>query len=264
MQSNSQTIEFTSETTSNGVIERHFVVDDITGVLWSPPSGSVGSPLLLSGHSGGMHKKAPGLVASALHSVSSHGFAVAAIDAPGHGDRPRNTQDEQWVEAIHQARAAHESIAPIVVEYNRSLAERAVPEWQRTIDALQTLPDVDVDADAPIGFGGVSLGVVTGLMLAPVESRIAAVSFGGVFVDDSLIEAARKLTAPVEYRIPWDDKGLRPHVRGSVVRCLRLDGEDAARLLGQALSGARLRARQFGSVFRPPPRRERRRSHELT
>lgn len=178
MQSNSQTIEFTSETTSNGVIERHFVVDDITGVLWSLASGSVESPLLLSGHSGGMHKKAPGLVASALHSVSSHGFTVAAIDAPGHGDRPRNTQDEQWVEAIHQARAAHEPIAPIVVEYNRSLAERAVPEWQATIDALQTLPDVD--ADAPIGFGGVSLGVVTGLMLAPVESRIAAVSFGGV------------------------------------------------------------------------------------
>lgn len=81
-----------------------------------------------------------------------------------------------------------------------------MPEWQATIDALQTLPDVDVDADAPIGFGGVSLGVVTGLMLAPVESRIAAVSFGGVFVDDSLIEAARKLTVPVEYRIPWDDK----------------------------------------------------------
>ncbi|MCD2106891.1 alpha/beta hydrolase [Rhodococcus erythropolis] len=204
MQSNSQTIEFTSETTSNGAVERHFVLDDITGVLWSPASGSVGSPLLLSGHSGGMHKKAPGLVASALHSVSSHGFTVAAIDAPGHGDRPRNTQDEQWVEAIHQARAAREPIAPIVVEYNRSLAERAVPEWQATLDALQALPEVD--ADAPIGFGGVSLGVVTGLMLAPADSRIAAVSFGGVFVDSSLLEAARKLTVPVEYRIPWDEK----------------------------------------------------------
>ncbi|MFJ7624724.1 alpha/beta hydrolase, partial [Rhodococcus erythropolis] len=26
------------------------------------------------------------------------------------------------------------------------------------------------------------------------------------FVDDSLVEAARKLAVPVEYRIPWDDK----------------------------------------------------------
>ncbi|MUL84819.1 alpha/beta hydrolase, partial [Mycobacterium sp. CBMA329] len=52
----------------------------------------------------------------------------------------------------------------------------------------------------------VSLGVVTGLMLTAVESRIVAVSFGGVFVDDALIEAAGKLTIPVEYRIPWDDE----------------------------------------------------------
>ena len=59
---------------------------------------------------------------------------------------------------------------------------------------------------APIGYGGVSLGVVTGLMLTAVESRIAAMSFGGVFVDAALIEAARKITVPVEYRIPWDDE----------------------------------------------------------
>ncbi|GAC1640575.1 MAG: hypothetical protein NVS4B6_11740 [Mycobacterium sp.] len=55
-------MHFTSETSSNGVIERNFVVDGITGVLWSPASGTVGSPLLLAGHSGGMHKKAPGLL----------------------------------------------------------------------------------------------------------------------------------------------------------------------------------------------------------
>ena len=250
MQSNSQTIEFTSETTSNGVIERHFVVDDITGVLWSPPSGSVGSPpsavRALRRHA----QEGAGTGCQRTPQCELPRFAVAAIDAPGHGDRPRNTQDEQWVEAIHQARAAHESIAPIVVEYNRSLAERAVPEWQRTIDALQTLPDVDVDADAPIGFGGVSLGVVTGLMLAPVESRIAAVSFGGVFVDDSSSKR-HESSRPQSSTGSLGRQGLRPHVRGSVVRCLRLDGEDAARLLGQALSGARLRARQFGSGFSP-------------
>jgi hypothetical protein len=31
------------------------------------------------------------------------------------------------------------------------------------------------------------------------------VSFGGVFVDDALIEAAGRVTVPVEYRIPWND-----------------------------------------------------------
>ena len=103
-------MHFTSKTSSNGVIERNFILDEITGVLWSPTSGVVGSPLLLAGHSGGMHKKAPGLVASALHSVTTYGFTVAAIDAPGHGDRPRNLQDQRWAEAIHQARAANREI----------------------------------------------------------------------------------------------------------------------------------------------------------
>jgi len=197
-------MQFTSETSSNGVVERNFILDEITGVLWSPTSKTVDAPLLLAGHSGGMHKKAPGLVASALHSVTAHGFTVAAIDAPGHGDRPRNVQDQQWAEAIHQARAASRPIAQIVIDYSMSLAVRAVPEWQVTLDALQALPEINVDA--PIGYGGVSLGVVTGLLLTAVESRIAAVSFGGVFVDDALIEAARKVTVPVEYQIPWDDE----------------------------------------------------------
>jgi pimeloyl-ACP methyl ester carboxylesterase len=197
-------MQITSETSSNGVIERNFILDEITGVLWSPISATVGSPLLLAGHGGGMHKKAPGLVASALHSVTAHGFTVAAIDAPGHGDRPRNLQDQQWAEAIHQARAAGEPIAPIVIDYSISLAERAVPEWQATLDALQALPDIG--GEAPIGYAGVSLGVVSGLMLTAVETRIAAVCFGGVFVDDALIEAAGKITVPVEYQIPWDDE----------------------------------------------------------
>jgi dienelactone hydrolase len=197
-------MHFTSETSSNGVIERSFILDEITGVLWSPTSPIVGSPLLLAGHSGGMHKKAPGLLESALHSVTTYGFTVAAIDAPGHGDRPRNLQDQQWAKAIHQARAAGEPIAPIVIDYNMSLAERAVPEWQATLDALRALPEVGVET--PIGYGGMTLGVATGLMLTAVESRIAAVSFGGVFVNDALIEAARKITVPVEYQIPWDDE----------------------------------------------------------
>jgi len=40
----SNTMHFTSETSSNGVIERNFIVDEISGVLSSPTSGTVGSP----------------------------------------------------------------------------------------------------------------------------------------------------------------------------------------------------------------------------
>ncbi|QCH23999.1 Putrescine oxidase [Mycobacteroides salmoniphilum] len=41
-------------TSSNGVIERHFILDEITAVLWSPTSRTVGAAPILAGHSGGM------------------------------------------------------------------------------------------------------------------------------------------------------------------------------------------------------------------
>jgi hypothetical protein len=65
-----------------------------------------------------------------------------------------------------------------------------VPEWRATLDALQALPEIGVEA--PIGYAGVTLGVVTGLMLTAVECRIAAVSFGGVFVYDARNRGGRK------------------------------------------------------------------------
>jgi alpha-beta hydrolase superfamily lysophospholipase len=199
-------MDFISETSSNGVIERSFTLGEVTGVLWSPASGSKGAPLLLQGHTGGLHKKAPGLVASAHLSVASYGFTVAAIDAPGHGDRPRNAEDEQWVASMLQARAAGEPIGPIVADFNISLAERAVPEWQATLDALQALPEIGTEA--PIGYGGMTLGTAIGLLLTAVEPRITAASFGGVLVFDALIEAAKQVTIPTEFLLPWDDEEI--------------------------------------------------------
>jgi len=199
-------MDFTAETSSNGVVERTFSLNDVTGVLWSPAAGADGAPLVLAGHTGGLHKKAPGLVASAHHMVTTNGFRVAAIDAPGHGDRPRNAKDEQWVASLLQARAAGESIDPIVAEYNSSLAERAVPEWQATLDALQALPEIGTEA--PVGYGGTTLGTAIGLLLTATEPRITAASFGGVLVFDELIEAARKITVPVEFLLPWDDEEI--------------------------------------------------------
>ena len=88
-------MHFTAQTSSNDVVERNFTLGEVTGVLWSPASGSDHAPLVLMGHGGGLHKKTPALVARAHHYVTTCGFTVAAIDAPGHGDRPRNTRDEQ-------------------------------------------------------------------------------------------------------------------------------------------------------------------------
>ncbi|MBO0881394.1 MAG: alpha/beta hydrolase, partial [Mycobacterium sp.] len=88
-------VRFTGQSSSNGVVERDFVVGDIPGVLWSPVSEPDHAPLVLMGHGGGLHKKTPALMARAHESVTTWGFTVAAIDAPGHGDRPRTAEDDQ-------------------------------------------------------------------------------------------------------------------------------------------------------------------------
>ncbi|HXT93079.1 MAG TPA: hypothetical protein VN714_27920 [Trebonia sp.] len=87
-----------------------------------------------------------------------------------------------------------------------SLAERAVPEWQATLDALQALPEIG--AEAPVGYGGgISLGTAIGVPLTAVEPRITAAIFGGgFFVYAALIEAARRITVPVQFLLPWDDE----------------------------------------------------------
>jgi pimeloyl-ACP methyl ester carboxylesterase len=88
-------VRFTTETSSNGVVERDFILGEVPGVLWSPASGPGHTPLVLMGHGGGLHKKTPALMARAHDPVATCGFTVVAIDAPGHGDRPRTAADMQ-------------------------------------------------------------------------------------------------------------------------------------------------------------------------
>jgi len=196
-------LNFISATSSDGVVDRSFTIGDVPGVLWSPALAAPGAPLLLMGHGGGLHKRARGLVARARQAVMRDGCHVAAIDAPGHGDRVRSHQDQQWVEEMLRARETGEPLAPIIAPFNCSLAQRAVPEWQMAIDALQSLPEID--ADAPIGYSGMTTASAIGIPLAVAEPRIRAAIFGGVFVYDALLEAARKVTVPTEFLLPWDD-----------------------------------------------------------
>ncbi|MFI6866401.1 alpha/beta hydrolase [Nocardia sp. NPDC050406] len=196
-----------SETSSNGVIERTFTLGDITGVLWSPESAADGAPLLLSGHPAGMDKKAPIHVARAHASVTTDGFHVATIDIPGHGDRPRTARDNHLIDGFRRARADGDpSFGRILADYCACVAERAVPEWRATIDALQSLPDIG--AGAPIGYVGMSLSSAIGIPLTANEPRITAAMFGWASAHDDLLEAAKRVTVPIEYLLPWDDQEI--------------------------------------------------------
>jgi pimeloyl-ACP methyl ester carboxylesterase len=193
-------VHFTAETSSDGVVERDFLVGDIPGVLWAPVSGADHAPIVLVGHNAGMHKRAPGLRARALHTAATWGFNVVAIDAPGHGDRPR-TDIREAVTAGDTPRFAAAS-----GRFMASLAERAIPEWQATLDALQALPQIG--PDAPVGYGGgIAMGSAIGVRLTAAEPRITAAIFGGgFFVDEPVLVAARQITVPVQFLLPWDDE----------------------------------------------------------
>lgn len=184
-------------------MERSFTLDDITGVVWSPAAGSGRVPLVLLGHGGGQHKRAPGILARARHYVTACGFAAAAIDAPGHGGRPRSEADEQQVTAIRQSQAAGESPGPAITRYNAGLAARAVPEWRATLDALQDL--AEVGPGGPVGYWGMSLGTAIGVPLTAAEPRIAAAVFG-VLGHEFLAGAAARVTVPVQFLLQWDDE----------------------------------------------------------
>jgi hypothetical protein len=170
------------------------------------------------GHGGGLHKRAPRLVERARKAVTRDGMAVVAIDAPGHGARPRSDKDQRWIDVMIAARAAGEAIAGIVAEFNASLAERAVPEWRAVIDALLALPATDRQGrtggaaqfgeGTRIGYSGMTLASEIGIRLAASDERITAAVFGGVFASDGLLHAARQVREPVEILLPWDDTEL--------------------------------------------------------
>ncbi|MEU9124307.1 alpha/beta hydrolase [Streptomyces sp. NPDC048506] len=198
-------LHFTAESSSNGMVERDFTVGEVPGVLWSPASGADRAPLVLMGHGGGTHKKAPAMAGRAHRLVTECGFHIAVIDAPGHGDRPRTAHDEQEIAALYRARAAGEPEGPIVVRYNAHLAERAVPEWQATLDALQELPEIG--AEGPVGYFGLNMGTAIGVPLVAIEPRITAALLG-LHWPDRLAEAAKRITIPIEFVLQWDDEHI--------------------------------------------------------
>jgi dienelactone hydrolase len=196
-------MRFTSEQRlDDGVLEREFTLGEIPGVLWTPGSASAPTPLILVGHPGGLHKMRPRLAGRARHYAAEYGFAAAAIELPGSGDRPRSAAAEQARADLRRAMEAGEPVGEIVDALVLPLAEKAVPEWRAATGALLSLPEID----GPVGYAG---GVIAiGIRLAVVEPRIsAAVFFAGSFVPATLFEEARQITIPLQVLLQWDDEG---------------------------------------------------------
>ena len=171
-------------------------------MLWTPEGAAGPRPLILMGHGGGQHKQAPGIVARARRFVTECGFAVAAVDVPGHGDRPK---DEEYarIATENQVRVdAGAKLAPLIAGFQALVARQTVPEWRAVLAVLQELDHVGA---GPVGYWGVSLGCGLGVPFVAAEPRVraAVLGLGGALAS---AEAAARITVPVEFLVQWDDE----------------------------------------------------------
>ena len=195
-------MRFTSQASSDGVREQLFTLGEIPGVLWTPAGADGPRPLVLMGHGGGQHKKTSGIVARARRFVTECGFAVAAVDVPAHGDRPKDEEYDRIATANQARVAAGAELAPLMASFQALVARQTVPEWRAVLDAVQELDHVGA---GPVGYWGVSLGCGLGVPFVAAEPRVraAVLGLGGVLAS---AEAAARVTVPVEFLVAWDDE----------------------------------------------------------
>lgn len=199
-------MRFTSRTSSDGVTEQLFTLPftfgEIPGVLWTPDGTAGTRPLILMGHGGGQHKKAPGIVARARRFAAECGFAVAAVDAPAHGDRPRTEEHNRLIGEMRTRMQTGGDVAPVLAEVHTLIAGQSVPEWRAVVDAVQELDHVGA---GPVGYWGLSLGCGLGVPFVAAEPRVRAAVLGLNGAETSA-EAAARITVPVEFLVQWDDE----------------------------------------------------------
>lgn len=200
-------MHFTSEQHLDRIDERRFTLDEIPGILWTPPAASPSRPvpLILAGQPGGpagLDMTRARLLERARRAAEA-GFATATIELPGSGARPQLPGVDDARAELRLAIAESRPVSGDTVDrLVLPLVTAAVPEWQATLDALLDVPELR----GPVGYSGGAISI--GTQLVAVEPRIsAAVLFAGSFVPRSIVEAARRVTIPLYVLLQWDDEG---------------------------------------------------------
>ena len=205
-------VEFTRERVADGVVERLFDVtcdgERVPAVVWAPEGATGPRPLVLMGHGGSQHKKIGSLAHRAKAYVGKFGYAVLAIDAPGHGDRVSREEAAANMRDVG-ARVSGQVTNVWTPERLKVMADRtarAVPEWQAALDAVQSLDFVG--AGGPVGYWGVSMGTAIGVPFVAAEPRITCAVFGLAGLRpgaEAMEKAANAITIPVEFTFQWED-----------------------------------------------------------
>ena len=235
---------------SQGVTERAFEVEVegriVPGLLWTPDGANGPRPLVLIGHGATRHKRVDYIVALARRLAGDHGFAAAAIDGPGHGDRTLPGRTNEF-----------EVFSDFLAEWSREgTTDDMVADWTATLEELRSLVEV---GDGPVGYWGLSMGTIYGLPLAAAEPRIQVAVFGLMGLvgptRDRMADDARRLSCPVLLLQQWDDSLIpRDHVfelfntLGSVDKRLHAHpGDHAAVPIEEMLFSTRFLVRHLSS-----------------
>lgn len=187
---------------SHGVVERRFDVkrDDglVPGIVWTPEGATGAQPLVLVGHGGTGNKRMPYVLSLARRLVRHAGYAVAAIDGPGHGDR---------VDApVGGEQAPSAGIPQSFMSSVTAAADSMTADWTATLDELRALDDV---GDGPLGYWGLSMGTMFGspFVAATPDVRCAVLGLMGTFDDTNpWTTAAPAVQCPVLFLVQTDDE----------------------------------------------------------
>jgi dienelactone hydrolase len=178
----------------------------VPGLVWTPP-GDGPYPLVLMGHGVASHKRSDTILTRARRYVEECGFAVAAIDAPDHGERVDPARAAELAADTMRRVTSGTFLDPDGVRTLLDRARRAGPEWTATVDRLTELGVTR--PGRPIGYLGVSHGTLVGLGFVAGEPRITAAVFGlfgALPGDTTLLEAAAGVRVPVEFALQSADE----------------------------------------------------------
>jgi pimeloyl-ACP methyl ester carboxylesterase len=131
--------------------------------------------------------------------VRHQGWAAAAIDGIGHGERA----DAPAVSG------ATSGIPADFMSLVTSAAGNMIADWTATLAELRALDEV---GHGPLGYWGLSMGTMFGapFVAATADVRVAVLGLMGVFhADDPWARAATAITQPVLFLAQLDDELVR-------------------------------------------------------
>jgi dienelactone hydrolase len=211
-------VKITSEQSEKNVTEQAvtFAVDGeaVPGIVWRPADDPRPRPLVLIGHGGTQHKRAPNILGLARGLVRHLGYAAVAIDAPGHGDRITDPEAAAAARRRLEGALTNGGSASGPVTWGseqarqlRDQAARGVGEWSQVLDDLEG----EGLGDGRVGYWGLSMGTAIGLPFVAAEPRVSAAVLGLFGLSERIggeafAAAAAGLQIPVLFIFQWDDE----------------------------------------------------------